>query len=134
MMGAGAIGYLGKDCRPQEMLEALQHAANNKYYMCKSTRAALTPELVDKYKLPPNGSPYNLTERQLQIVAMLLNGYETNDIAKELCLAPNTVSTHRKNIFKITKVHAVSGLLRLNRIHNFASQWWGDYTRMGKKK
>lgn len=130
MMGAGAIGFISKTSHAESILEALQHAAANKYYICNVTRTSLTPELIEKYNLPPNGSLYNLTERQLQVVAMLLNGYETKEISKELCLSNNTVSTHRKNIFKITRVKTVNQLHKLNAIHNFVSRWWG----VGKRK
>lgn len=41
----------------------------------------------------------NLTERELEIFLMILNGMKTTEIAKSLTLKSNTISTFKKNIF-----------------------------------
>ena len=62
-------------------------------------------------KLEPINSP--LSKRELEILGLLVKGYNTNEIAEKLFISPFTVSTHRKNIFKKTNTTSLGQLLKL---------------------
>ncbi|WP_461788989.1 response regulator transcription factor [Pedobacter sp.] len=63
-----------------------------------------------KTKLNP---VYVLSTRELEIIQLITEEYSNEEIAKKLAISKRTVETHRKNIFKKTKVKSVVGLVML---------------------
>lgn len=59
-------------------------------------------------------NPFNaLSKREVEIVRLITEELSNNDIAERLAISKRTVETHRKNIFKKTKVKSVIGLVLL---------------------
>lgn len=59
-------------------------------------------------------NPFNsLSKREIEIVRLITEELSNNDIAERLAISKRTVETHRKNIFKKTKVKSVIGLVIL---------------------
>ncbi|MEJ5993604.1 LuxR C-terminal-related transcriptional regulator [Pedobacter sp. Du54] len=54
-----------------------------------------------------------LSKREVEIVRLIIQELSNNDIAAKLEISKRTVETHRKNIFKKTKVKSVIGLVVL---------------------
>ncbi|RZK18939.1 MAG: response regulator transcription factor [Flavobacterium sp.] len=54
-----------------------------------------------------------LSKREVEIVRLISQEFSNNDIAVQLEISKRTVETHRKNIFKKTKVKSVIGLVVL---------------------
>jgi DNA-binding NarL/FixJ family response regulator len=55
---------------------------------------------------------HRLTERQVQVLRLVSEGYRTRDIAKKLGLSVKTVESHRGEIMKRLKMHDVVSLVR----------------------
>lgn len=53
---------------------------------------------------------YQLTNRETEILRLIVKGYLNKEIADELNISLNTVLTHRKNIISKTGIKTVSGL------------------------
>lgn len=53
-----------------------------------------------------------LSKRELQIVRLLSEGYNSKCIAEKLFISFNTVNTHRQNMIEKTKVKNTSGLIQ----------------------
>ena len=51
-----------------------------------------------------------LSEREKEILALVVKGLINKEIADKLCISLHTVLTHRKNIVKKLNIHSVSGL------------------------
>lgn len=59
-------------------------------------------------------NPFNaLSKREVEIVKLITQEFSNNDIAERLEISKRTVETHRKNIFRKTKVKSVIGLVVL---------------------
>jgi len=59
-------------------------------------------------------NPFNsLSKREIEIVRLITEELSNNDIAERLEISKRTVETHRKNIFRKTKVKSVIGLVIL---------------------
>ena len=59
-------------------------------------------------------SPFHdLSERELQVMMMVLDGRKTNDISDSLCLSPKTVSTYRHRLFTKLQIQTDVELTRL---------------------
>ncbi len=54
-----------------------------------------------------------LSNRELEIIQLITKEYNNQDIALHLDISKRTVETHRKNIFKKTKVKSIVGLVVL---------------------
>ncbi len=51
-----------------------------------------------------------LTEREIEVMALIVKGYINKEIADHLCISLSTVVTHRKNIMEKLNIKSVSAL------------------------
>ncbi len=90
---AGAIGYLLKDVSADELAEAIRAA--------HAGRATLSPEaaqaLVETTNLPP-APGLKLTEREHEVLALMIEGLNNVQIAGRLTVSPSTIKSHVSNI------------------------------------
>lgn len=96
LMRAGASGYLTKGAALEEMVRAIK--------VVKAGQRYISPEVAQAMALRPfNGndsSPMELlSERELQIMMMIVNCQRVQAISDKLCLSPKTVNTYRYRIF-----------------------------------
>ena len=93
---AGANGYLLKKTTPEKFLESLREAMNGGAPMTGSIAAKVLRHFATE---PQTKNNYHLTEREKQILAMLVKGYSYKIIAAECKIAYNTVNNHIRNIY-----------------------------------
>jgi NarL family two-component system response regulator LiaR len=90
---AGAIGYLLKDVSADDLVQAIRSA--------HAGRATLSPEaaqsLVETANLPPTPGQ-NLTERERQVLSLMIEGLNNVQIAGRLTVSPSTIKSHVSNI------------------------------------
>jgi two-component system, NarL family, response regulator LiaR len=91
---AGATSYLLKNVNAGELAQAIQ-AAN-------AGRSTLAPEatqaLIEATRRKP-GQGSELTEREMQVLALLVKGSSNADIADQLSVSMATIKFHLSNIF-----------------------------------
>ena len=90
---AGAIGYLLKDVSADELAQAIRAA--------HAGRGTLSPEatqaLVHAATQPaPPGD--DLTEREREVLALMIDGLNNTEIAEKLVVSPSTVKSHVSHI------------------------------------
>lgn len=61
-------------------------------------------ELFDS-PLVPDGDTASLSPTESQVAAMIADGMTSAEIADKLCISPNTLKTHRRNIRKKLNIH-----------------------------
>lgn len=93
MIQAGAIGYLLKDVNAGQLVSAIRDAS--KGHSTISSTAAQALVHASLHPLPPGNS---LTDKEGQILNLLIKGETNNEIARELSLSPGTVRFHVSNI------------------------------------
>jgi NarL family two-component system response regulator LiaR len=90
---AGAIGYLLKDVSADELVQAIRAA--------HAGRATLSPEaaqaLVETANQPP-APRLDLTERELEVLALMVEGLNNTQIAGRLTVSSSTIKSHVSNI------------------------------------
>ena len=90
---AGAIGYLLKDVSAEELAKAIRAAY--------AGRVTLSPEaaqsLVETANLPPPPG-LDLTEREREVLALMIEGLNNTQIAGRLTVSPSTIKSHVSNI------------------------------------
>jgi NarL family two-component system response regulator LiaR len=108
---AGAIGYLLKDVSAEELVQAIRAA--------HAGRVTLSPEaaqaLVDTTQQPLAHDP-KLTERELEVLKLMVEGLNNTQIAGKLMVSPSTIKSHVSNILSklgvVTRTEAVTLALR----------------------
>ncbi|HET7580363.1 MAG TPA: response regulator transcription factor [Bacillales bacterium] len=102
---AGADGYLLKDVPSEEVLEAIRTVSRGESVIHPS----LTKKLLDFHKRQTKTrQTTELTERENEILACLVDGLSNKAIAERLDISDKTVKIHVSNIFKKLKVKSRS--------------------------
>jgi two-component system, NarL family, response regulator LiaR len=99
---AGALSYLLKDSRPNELAEAVRKAARGE----ATLEAKVAARLVQEIQKPDRAStnPYTeLSERELEVLQLIAEGLNNQDIADRLVIGERTVKSHVSNI--LSKLH-----------------------------
>lgn len=86
----GAQGYLPKDIDAAEFIKALDKVRDGEVYTSPSTPAPTKT----------SGASGVLTQREIEVLLLLSNGFSSKQIASELSISSRTVETHRLNIMK----------------------------------
>lgn len=90
---AGAIGYLLKDVTAEELAQAIRAA--------HAGRSTLSPEasqsLVRAATRPP-AYGHDLTDRELDVLALMIEGLNNTEIAEKLFVSPSTIKSHVSHI------------------------------------
>lgn len=90
---AGAVGYLLKNVSADELAAAIRGAVTG--------RSALSPEvarLMIQVIRQPAGKDYNLSDREREILKLMVEGLSNAAIAERLIITQSTVKFHVSNI------------------------------------
>ena len=90
---AGAIAYLLKDVSADDLARAIRAA--------HAGRATLSPEAAQAFVETSNQPPapgLDLTEREREVLALMVEGLNNTQIAGRLTVSPSTIKSHVSNI------------------------------------
>ena len=109
VLKAGAAGYLTKETAPEELVRAIRKVAGGGKYVTTALGEKLAQELEEQREGPVHES---LSDREYQILWRIASGRTGREIARELTLSPNTVSTYRNRILRKMKMKSNAELMR----------------------
>ena len=98
---AGAAGYLLKDCSAEELITAVRTVARGQVLL----QTASAAQLLAGLSLPSSQEPRSaaeklgLTERERDVLRLIVQGRNNSEIAVELYVSEATVKTHINHIF-----------------------------------
>jgi DNA-binding NarL/FixJ family response regulator len=119
LMRIGVNGYLLKDIDFSTLLAAIKQVNNGGLYYEERERVYPTMEESPEMALETKSSrPASLTNREHDVLKLILNEHTTQEIAEFLQLSPHTVETHRKNLLVKTGSRNTAGLVRYAISHN----------------
>lgn len=95
----GASGYLHKSADPDEMVAALRKAASGARHITAGVAEVLASSITQPDDRPAHEA---LSQREHQVFRLLAQGRSVGQIAEQLHLSPNTVSTYRARILDKT--------------------------------
>ncbi|MBD3620118.1 MAG: response regulator [Chromatiales bacterium] len=110
LIKAGAKGYITKDCGVEETMAAIETVMKGETYISSDVAQHLAVEMLTSGKDNPLDT---LSQRELQIMIMILQGHKVREIADKLNLSAKTVSTYRHRLFEKLKVKNDSEMARL---------------------
>jgi DNA-binding NarL/FixJ family response regulator len=117
---AGASGYVLKHSAASELLTAIHEAIKGRTYV--------TPMIAGELVLAYKGGTYRqieaerqLTQRQREILQLLVEGNSAKEIAKLLNISPRTVEFHKYNMMSKLEIKSLSALIQYAIKIGFAS-------------
>jgi len=101
---AGASGYLNKDSAAEQLVSALRKIAAGGVHISEAAAATL---------LRREGSRHEgLSDREFEVLRLLVEGLGPTEIAERLHLSVKTVSTHKTRILQKLEVGSTAELVR----------------------
>ena len=94
--GAGAAGYLSKDARRAEIVQAVLDVARGQTVVPPQVAAGLAGEI----RLRAQSSGPALSERERQVLQAFARGLSVPQVAAELFLGVSTVKTHAQRLYE----------------------------------
>jgi len=97
VLRAGASGYINKESEPEELIEAIRKIALGRKYISPFLAELLATNLEAGGETPLHD---NLSDREFQVMCKIASGKKVTQIAQELSLSINTISTYRNRILE----------------------------------
>ena len=123
LLEAGAVGYLTKGCDVREIISAIKSVYLGEQYLTPGVAQKLALSFVNHRDKAPLEE---LTQRETQVMLMIVKGEPNKRISEKLCLSPKTTSTYRYRLFEklgvindveLTRFAIRHGLIKENIIH-----------------
>ncbi len=105
---AGAVGYIVKDATPEEFVKIIR-ATHEGRDITSPYLANLHPVVLARLRGKQTPSPampsmnfseLNLTQREQDIVDLLVQGKSNKEMADQLCLSGDTIKAHLQHVFR----------------------------------
>jgi DNA-binding NarL/FixJ family response regulator len=105
---AGASGYLLKDLSSEKIVASINEVMNGGAPM-NSHIAKKVLNMFRDQNVKSNG--YSLSEREKEILSLLVDGLSKKQIAEKIFLSHHTVDSHLRNIYAKLEVHSRSSAI-----------------------
>jgi NarL family two-component system response regulator LiaR len=105
---AGAAGYVLKDAAPSQVLQAIRDIARGESHLHPTIAIRMLRDFDSSLASPYTRSTPDepLTNREIQVLRYVAQGYSNNDIAKFLQISERTVGNHIGSI--LHKLHVAN--------------------------
>lgn len=101
-MQSGASGYLTKGAATLELVNAVNQVLSGKKYLTPDVVSVLADAFENNNS---SRTVLSLSEREAEVFTLLAQGKTISEIAKQMSLSNNTISTFRSRIFEKMKFH-----------------------------
>lgn len=109
-LNAGANGYLSKLSDEDEIKLAIKSVLNNGKYISKN----IQEKIMDTYIFNKPKNPLEqLSNREIEIAKLLVEGFSNIDICNSLNIQKSTVSTYKNRIFEKLDIDNLSSLIQI---------------------
>lgn len=110
IMMAEAEGYILKNTGKKELFEALTRVTNNGTYYSNEVLTVMMERVKTEKK--SNEEIKLITDREIEILKLIVEEYSSEQIAEKLFISKRTVDTHRTNILAKTNSKTIVGLIK----------------------
>ncbi len=94
LLDAGARGYISKGSPADELRDGISRTQNNEIYLSEDIRRSFSNS---KHS---SNIPKMLSQRETQIMMLIVTGKKTSEISDMLSLSPKTISTYRYRLYE----------------------------------
>lgn len=122
MIEKGAKGYLLKDAGIEELKKALNKLVSGEYYYNEKVMRSLIHRVQKPaaHKSEQSGTS-KLTEREIEILKLVLEEMSNQEISETLFISPRTVESHKRNMISKLDVKNSIGLVKYALEHKLVS-------------
>lgn len=114
---AGGKGYLLKNSRKEEFVNAIESVLMDKRYLSYELSNSILEQILDPDPSKEKSS-IHLTRREIEIIRKISEDKSNIEIADELVISLRTVETHRRNIMQKLDAKSVVSILKYAAKHN----------------
>ncbi len=111
LLRAGANGYILKNTGKEELTTAIEKVMQGESYFSKEVTERIMEGLQGK-KAENNPHMVELTEREKDVLRLIVQELTSHEIADKLFISFHTVETHRKNLISKLQVKNIAGLVK----------------------
>lgn len=114
MMGAGASGYVLKNCTEKELKKAIKTVfEGDTYYSAEVTEVVMTNLMKNNTTKTTSNLVVDmpLTEREKEVLELIIKEFTNNEIADKLFISNRTVDAHKRNLLEKTGAKNIAGLV-----------------------
>jgi len=112
MFKAGAKGYLLKNSKKAELIDAIENIVAGNSYFGKKISDIMMESFIHHDEKKDEVNEVVLTNREKEIIQLISSDTNNNQIADQLHISLRTVETHRRNIMQKLDVNSVVALVR----------------------
>jgi len=99
-ISAGAHGYLMKDDSDTELLKAIYAVRKGEIYVSPQLSGEVTREMITAFREHRPVPTVQLTEREREVLQLVVKGYTSRKMGEILCLSPRTIDHHRARLLR----------------------------------
>ena len=99
-MSAGADGYLMKEDSDEELLLAIKRIQDGKTYLSPFLSEDFADDVISAYRNNRSSPFETLTNREREVLKLVVAGHTSKVMAEMLCLSPRTIDHHRSNLLR----------------------------------
>lgn len=109
MIELGVSGFLLKNTNKEGLERAIKSVMDGNQYFSEELIPFLTKKYIEKPTTSKNSE--SLTNRELEILQLIVDGLTTKEIAKKLFLSDKTIINHRTNLLSKTSSKNTASLI-----------------------
>jgi two-component system, NarL family, invasion response regulator UvrY len=129
----GAKGFLNKNADEEEVLRALKIFLSGQNYISQKLNDLMVNDLRGNNG-KVNENPFaNLSNREIEVTRLLLEGVHVKDISKQMDLHTNTIVTYKHRLFEKLSIRTLVDLTDLARVYNLNKQHSKNYEKTWKR-
>ncbi|MEL7003104.1 MAG: response regulator transcription factor [Bacteroidota bacterium] len=110
MIRNGAKGYLLKNTKKVELVQAILEVSRGKVYLPDGIKDILLNESLGQQS--NTAFVPKLTRREKEVLTLIAEECTNTEIADQLCISIKTVESHRNNLIQKLNVRNTAGLIR----------------------
>ena len=112
LLKAGANGYILKNTGKEELTLGIETVMQGGSFFSKEVTERIMEGLQGKKYNHQNNGLIELTDREKEVLTLIVKEMTTQEIADKLFISTNTVETHRKNLISKLNVRNIAGLVK----------------------
>ncbi len=112
MIKAGASGYIMKSAGRSELKDAINSIMKGKHYFSDEATHSIMMDLVKGKGKPTSTDTVHITDRELEILELIVQEFTNQEIAEKLFISSRTVDAHRRNLLQKTGARNTAGLVK----------------------
>jgi DNA-binding NarL/FixJ family response regulator len=121
---AGALGYLLKESAGREVLDAIRAVHAGRRYISKSFGVSAIDDLLRQEAVTPARTPLaSLSQREREVLQLVVEGYSSADIGQRISLSPKTIDNYRSRLMRKLGVADLPNLIRFAIENGLTPPW-----------